>query len=181
MLPQVDISQQGIPIFYIIGNVGGLVGGLAMAAVFDRVGHRRTVGGCYVLAAFGVAILAWATSSGSAMWVTVAFAVASAFATAAWTSAYPTFTELFPTHLRGAGVGASVAVGRIGAIVGTFALPNLATHAGATWSYLLVAAFWLVGAASVGVYARRGGRGRCRRAAGTRRHRCAWPPRRRRR
>ncbi|MEP7177518.1 MAG: MFS transporter [Pseudonocardiales bacterium] len=157
VLPQVHISQAGIPIFYIIGNVGALAGGLAMAMVFDRVGHRRTVGLSYLLAAGGVGLLAWATSTGSAVWVTAAFVVASAFATAAWTSAYPTFTELFPTHLRGVGVGSSVAIGRIGAILGTLALPSLATHMGASVSYVLVAAFWLVGAAGIGIYALRGG------------------------
>jgi len=86
----------------------------------------------------------------------VAFVLANAAGTAAWTSAYPTFTELFPTHLRGAGVGFSVAVGRIGAIVGTLALPTLATRLGATTSYLLVIAFWLSGVAAITVYARRG-------------------------
>jgi MFS family permease len=157
VLPQVHISQAGIPIFYIIGNVGALAGGLIMAGLFDRVGHRRMVGVCYTLAAAGVALLAAATSSGSAVWVTLAFVVASGFGTAAWTSAYPTFTELFPTHLRGAGVGTSVAVGRIGAIVGTLALPDLAQRMGATASYLLVAACWLVGAGAIAVYAARGG------------------------
>ncbi|MGI8867361.1 MAG: MFS transporter [Mycobacteriales bacterium] len=157
VLPQVHISQAGIPLFYIVGNVGALAGGLIMASLFDRVGHRRMVGYTYALSAMGVAVLAAATASGSAAWVTVAFVVANGFGTAAWTSAYPTFTELFPTHLRGAGVGASVAVGRLGAIVGTLALPSLAGHLGASASYLLVAVFWLVGAAAIGVFAWRGG------------------------
>ncbi|MDA8074539.1 MAG: MFS transporter, partial [Actinomycetota bacterium] len=89
--------------------------------------------------------------------VTLAFVIANAAGTAAWTSAYPTFTELFPTHLRGAGVGTSVAVGRVGAIVGTLALPSIATHLGATASYLLVIGFWLAGVAAIAVYSRRGG------------------------
>ncbi|PZS36823.1 MAG: MFS transporter [Pseudonocardiales bacterium] len=157
VLPQVHISQAGIPIFFIIGNVGALAGGLIMASVFDRVGHRRTVGACYLLSAVAVAVLAVATATGSAVWVTLAFVVANGVGTAAWTSAYPTFTELFPTHLRGVGVGASVAAGRIGAIVGTLALPTIAGDVGATVSYLLVAAFWLVGAVAIGVAALRDG------------------------
>ncbi|MGH9088367.1 MAG: MFS transporter, partial [Acidimicrobiales bacterium] len=129
----------------------------SMAAVFDRVGHRLTVGASYLAAAGGIGLLALATASRSAVLVTVAFVVANAAGTAAWTSAYPTFTELFPTHLRGAGVGASVAVGRIGAIVGTLALPTIATHLGATASYLLVIGFWLAGVAAIAVYSRKGG------------------------
>ncbi|MGH8299858.1 MAG: MFS transporter [Steroidobacteraceae bacterium] len=157
VLHQVHISDRAIPFFYIVGNLGGLAGGVAMSALFDRVGHRLTVGATYLAAAGGIGLLAAATSTRSAALVTVAFALASAAGTAAWTSAYPTFTELFPTHLRGAGVGTSVAVGRLGAIVGTLALPSIATHLGATASYLLVMGFWLAGVAAIAVYAHRGG------------------------
>lgn len=157
VLPAVHISHAQVPFFYIVGNVGALVGGLAMATLLDRLGRHRTVSGAYLLAAAGVGLLAWATSTGNPAWVTVAFVAASAFATAAWTSAYPTFTELFPTHLRAAGVGTSVAIGRIGAIVGTLALPSVATRLGTTVSYLLVVACWLLGAGTIGVFRLRGG------------------------
>jgi MFS family permease len=157
VLPRVHIAAGQVPLFYIVGNLGALAGGLAMTMVVDRLGRRTTVTATYTLAAAGVGLLAWATASGSALAVTVAFVVANGFGTAAWTSAYPTFTELFPTHLRGAGVGASVAVGRIGAIVGTFMLPDLATRLGPTASYLLVVACWLVGVAAILAYRMAGG------------------------
>lgn len=157
VLPKVAISQADIPFFYIVGNVGALAGGIAMTMVFDRLGRHRTIVLFYSLAAGGVALLAGATASGSALAVTLAFVVSSGLATGAWTSAYPTFTELFPTHLRGAGVGTSVAVGRIGAICGVFVLPNLATSLGPTASYALVIVFWLVGVAAMAAYAARGG------------------------
>ncbi|MGH8996265.1 MAG: MFS transporter [Acidimicrobiales bacterium] len=157
VLHQVHISDRAIPFFYIVGNIGGLAGGVVMSVLFDRVGHRITVGVAYLAAAGGIGLLAAATATGSAALVTVAFVVASAAGTAAWTSAYPTFTELFPTHLRGAGVGTSVAVGRVGAIVGTLALPSIATQLGATTSYLLVVGFWLAGVAAIAAYSRRGG------------------------
>ncbi|OJY46354.1 MFS transporter [Pseudonocardia sp. 73-21] len=157
VLPLVHISQAQIPFFYIIGNLGALAGGLAMSVVFDRIGHRVTVITTYTAAAIGVGLLAAATATGSAAWVTVAFVIANAFGTAAWTSAYPTFTELFPTHLRATGVGISVAIGRVGAIVGTLALPSLAATLGPGVSYLLVAGFWLIGAAAMALYASTGG------------------------
>ncbi len=163
VLPQVHISEAQIPFVYIVGNLGGLVGGLFMSSYFDRLGHRITVAVSYTAAAVGVGLLAAATRTGNGGWVTVAFIAANAFGTAAWTSAYPTFTELFPTHLRGAGVGASVAVGRTGAIVGTLALPSLAAAMGATASYLLVVVCWLAGAAAMGTYAVRGGADAARR------------------
>ena len=157
VLPQVSISNSQIPFFYIVGNVGALAGGIAMTLVFDRLGRQRTIVLFYSLAAAGVALLAGATASGSALLVTIAFVISNGLATGAWTSAYPTFTELFPTHLRGAGVGTSVAVGRIGAICGVFVLPHLAERLGATSSYVVVIAFWLVGVAAMLVYVKRGG------------------------
>jgi MFS family permease len=157
VLHQVHIGEREIPFFYIVGNAGGLAGGLAMTHFFDRLGHRLTVGLTYSAAAGGVALLALATSTGSGAWVTAAFVVANAAGTAAWTSAYPTFTELFPTNLRGVGVGTSVAIGRVGAIVGTLVLPDLAARLGATISYLLVVAFWALGAASIAACSLLGG------------------------
>jgi MFS family permease len=128
-----------------------------MSAVFDRLGHRLTVVVSYTGAAASVVVLAAATATGDGTWVTVVFAVANAFGTAAWTAAYPTFTELFPTHLRGAGVGASVAVGRVGAIVGTLALPALAASIAPTVAFLIVSGFWLVGALAMVGYMLAGG------------------------
>lgn len=158
VLEQVHVSNAQIPFFYIVGNVGGLAGGLAMSANIERLGRKRTVVGFYGAAAAGVGLLALATSTGSALLVTAAFVVSNAVATGAWTSAYPTFTELFPTHLRGAGVGTSVAVGRVGAIVGTLALPSIAAQIGAAFSYLLVALFWMIGVVAMTLYSRSGGR-----------------------
>lgn len=157
VLPTVHIAAGQVPLFYIVGNLGALAGGLAMTLFVDRLGRHTTVTTCYTLAAAGVGLLAWATATGSALAVTVAFVVANGFGTAAWTSAYPTFTELFPTHLRGAGVGASVAVGRLGAIVGTLVLPDVAIRLGPTASYLLVVGCWLVGVAAVTVHRVAGG------------------------
>jgi len=67
------------------------------------------------------------TGVDAAVLVLIAFIVSNAFATGAWTSAYPTFTELFPTHLRGVGVGISVAAGRIGAGYGVFLITKIAS------------------------------------------------------
>ncbi len=153
VLPQVHIDQRQIPFFYIVGNVGGLAGGLAMSLLIDRIGRRDAVIGSYSAAAGTVGLLAAATATGRAGWVTAAFVLANA----AGTAAHPTFTELFPTHLRGAGVGASVAVGRLGAVVGTLLLPGLATVLGATVSYALVVGFWLLGAAAMAGFVLQGG------------------------
>lgn len=153
VLPAIGIPNSQIPFFYILGNVGALVGGAAMTIVFDKLGRIRTVITFYALAAVGVGLLAGATHTKVAGLVLVAFMISNAFGTAAWTSAYPTFTELFPTHLRGAGVGASVAIGRIGAAFGVLLVTTIAIHTSITAGYLIVIAFWLVGLVAMGIYA----------------------------
>jgi MFS-type transporter involved in bile tolerance (Atg22 family) len=115
------------------------------------------VGIYYALAGASVGLVALATESGSKTWVLLAFMVANGFATAAWTSAYPTFTELFPTHLRAAGVGTCVAVGRLGAAYGTLYLPSLAERLGPTPSYLLIIGFWMIGVVAIILWTVRGG------------------------
>lgn len=157
VFPGANVPDSEIPFFLILGNVGGLAGGLAMTAWFDQVGRRRTVIVTYLLAAAGIGALALATASGQASWVLVAYIVANAFGTAAWTSAYPTFTELFPTRLRAAGVGGSVGIGRVGAAFSVLVVTSAATGISVTFAYLLVVFFWLVGVAAMLVFVLRGG------------------------
>lgn len=157
VLKRVHYSNAEIPFFFVLGNVGALAGGIMMTVWFDKLGRRWTVGIYYALAAGGVGLLALATSTGSKTWVLLAFILSNAFGTGAWTAAYPTFTELFPTHLRGAGVGLSVGIGRIGAAYGTLYLPSLAVSLGPTASYLLIVGFWLIGLAAITIWTIRGG------------------------
>ena len=157
VFPSIHISNGAIPYFYIVGNVGALAGGVVMSMLFDQLGRRRTIIGFYTLAAASIGLLAWATDSGSTAAVVVAFVASNALCTAAWTSAYPTFTELFPTHLRAAGVGFSVGVGRFGAAFGVLLVTNIATHLGINAGYWLVACFWLIGTVAMLIWTVAGG------------------------
>src|SRR6202022_4257059 len=112
-----------LPWFYLIGNVGALIGGIVAAVLLDKIGRKITVPAFYALAAIGVLLLAAVTRMGDSRWVLVAFALANLFATGSWVSAYPTFSEIFPTHLRSTGIGISVAIGRTGGFLGPFLLP----------------------------------------------------------
>lgn len=147
VLPSVHIAATQIPWFYFLGNVGALLGGLAMLTVIDRLGRKITVPVFYTLAALSTMLLAPATGTGSGLVVLLAFLLANFFATGAWTSAYPTFSEIFPTHLRSTGVGLSVAVGRTGAIFsGPLLIAIYQGPTGITGSLVTMAALWLVGA-----------------------------------
>ncbi|HLX39460.1 MAG TPA: MFS transporter [Ktedonobacteraceae bacterium] len=150
VLPAVNIPATQIPWFYFLGNVGALAGGLSMVMVIDRLGRKITVPSFYVLAALTAVLLAPATASHSGLIVLLAFMLANFFATGAWTSAYPTFSEIFPTHLRSTGIGLSVAVGRIGAALSAPLLVWIAQGStGIPGALVTLAILWLVGAAAM--------------------------------
>jgi MFS family permease len=146
ILPAVAVPSQFVPWFYLIGNLGALVGGIVAAVLLDKIGRKITVPSFYVLAALGVLLLAAATYTRDWRSVLIAFTLANLFATGSWISAYPTFSEIFPTHLRSTGIGVSVAVGRIGAFIAPLGLTVVANAAGMLAALVLLAAFWLIGA-----------------------------------
>ncbi len=149
ILPEIHVATKYVPFFYLIGNIGALLGGLTVASLLDRIGRKITVLVFYTLAALGVLLLAASTLTHAWGWVLVAFTVANLFATGSWISAYPTFSEIFPTHLRSTGIGLSVAIGRIGAFLAPLVLTVVATAYGMIPALILLAAFWLVGAAAM--------------------------------
>ncbi len=147
ILPSIHIADGFVPWFFLIGNVGALAGGIVVALLLDRSGRKLTVPAFYLLAALGVLGLAAATASHDWRWVLAAFTLANLFATGSWVSAYPTFSEIFPTHLRSTGIGLSVAFGRIGAFAAPLALTAVADAYGMMPALWLLASFWLLGAA----------------------------------
>jgi MFS family permease len=148
----VPISDEALPYYFLIANVGALAGGIVVSFALDRLGRKPTVTFSYTLAAASMIGCAAAAATGSPTVVLVAFTVAAFFATCAWVSAYPTFSELFPTPLRASGIGASVAVGRVGAIIGQVALAVTATSWGIGVMFGMLAGFWLIGAVAGGIW-----------------------------
>ncbi|MDE2255361.1 MAG: MFS transporter [Betaproteobacteria bacterium] len=149
ILPAVHVSSRFAPFFYLIGNLGALIGGMIVALVLDRAGRKLTVPVFYTLAAMAALLLAASIQTHSWAWVLAAFTLANMFATGGWISAYPTLSELFPTHLRSTGIGISVAVGRIGAFAAPLILTSVANAYGMVAALVLLASFWLIGAVAM--------------------------------
>jgi MFS family permease len=149
ILPAVHVAPNFVPWFYLIGNVGAFMGGVTVAWLLDQAGRKITVPASYVLAALGVLLLAAATATHDWRWVLAAFTLANLFATGSWISAYPTFSEIYPTHLRSTGIGISVALGRVGAFIAPLLLTYVANAAGTIPALLILAFFWLIGAAAM--------------------------------
>ncbi len=162
ILPAVHVPDGFAPFFYLIGNVGALLGGTLVVLLLDRMGRKSTVPVFYLLAAGGVLVLAGSIRTGSWGWVLAAFTLANLLATGGWISAYPTFSEIFPTELRATGIGLSVAVGRLGAFAAPLLLTTVADHYGMIPALLLLASFWLIGAVAMLPWMRWGVEGRGR-------------------
>lgn len=153
---EVHVAPGTVPWFYLVANAGGLAGGVLVSWALDRFGRKPTVFWAYVAAAASVLMVAMAATTGSPGATLAAFTLAVLCATAAWVSAYPTFTELFPTHLRATGVGASVAAGRVGAIVGAVVLAEVASAFGLWSAFATLAGLWGIGAVAAAAWWARG-------------------------
>ncbi|MBA3264353.1 MAG: MFS transporter, partial [Thermoleophilaceae bacterium] len=152
----VEVPSGTVPYYYVIANLGALAGGLLVARALDGAGRKPTVFLSYTAASASTFLVAGAATTGSPALTLAAFTIAVLFATSAWVSAYPTFTELFPTHLRATGVGASVAVGRLGAILGAVVLTETATSFGLWSAFATLAGFWAIGAIAAAIWWLRG-------------------------
>ncbi|PVX70841.1 3-(3-hydroxy-phenyl)propionate transporter MhpT [Paraburkholderia unamae] len=96
-------------------NIGGGVGAIAIAAIMDRFGRRGTVIGMYVGIVAALAVLASASGANS---TAVGGLLCGFFIVGGQSVLYALAGHAYPTEVRGTGVGAAVAVGRLGSILG---------------------------------------------------------------
>jgi MFS family permease len=143
VLPNLHLAASALPPFYIAGSLGALVGGVVVSLLLDRLGRKPVVTICYGLTCLSCVAFAAVASSGTGA-IIAGFVVANLLATASWVGAYPTFSELFPTRLRASGIGASVAIGRVGALMSPF-LISAAGHHGLAAALGVLAGFWAIG------------------------------------
>lgn len=155
VLPALHLPAARLPLFYLLGSIGAAIGGLAAAALLDRIGRSWTVGCFYLATAVGMFGFAAATSLGPGAIMT-GFAIVNLLATGSWIAAYPTFSELFPTALRATGIGGSVAVGRVGAALSPFLVGYVGARSMPA-ALIMLALFWLLGAAAILIWRVRGG------------------------
>jgi MFS transporter, putative metabolite transport protein len=136
------------PKFSIIAtNAIAFLGALAGMVVIERVGRRRRLllTSFWVMVATTLVIGVWAAGPVPVLLgCLVGFAFFNAIS-GDLTGVYP--AEIFPSELRGSGVGFSAAVSRIGAAGGTFLLPVGIDAFGIGVSMLIAAAVCAVGLA----------------------------------
>lgn len=105
-------------------NAGGIVGGVVMSRMIDRMGVRWPMIALYVLMTVGLYFFARAADFGPLM--ATAFVVGFGVLGAQFTL-YGVSPQLYPKSGRGAGVGWAVAMGRIGSIMGPVVVGGMLT------------------------------------------------------
>jgi AAHS family 4-hydroxybenzoate transporter-like MFS transporter len=100
-------------------NVGGIIAALGGAACFNRFGSKASL---IVLAAGAIAASVWLyfiplDPAQSATALLTALFLQGGFINAVQTTMYALAAFVYPTEMRGAGVGWAVGIGRIGSIV----------------------------------------------------------------
>ncbi|VWC83258.1 MFS transporter [Burkholderia lata] len=139
------LDRAHVGLVQIAFNVGAGLGALGIGAALDRMRASRVVGGMYVGIVLSLAALA--AAPGFVSLAAAAFA-AGMFVVGGQSVLYALAAIYYPTAMRGTGVGAAVAVGRLGSVVGPLAAATLLAAGrsapvviGASIPVTLVAAF----------------------------------------
>lgn len=127
--PAIGFAQPEASFALSLHNVGGVGGAIAGALLIQRIGSRvalMTIAAGAVVCALAMSIM---PLDPAAPFIAMAmFTVSGALLNAVQATMYALAAHVFPTSIRGTGVGATVAVGRIGnvaaAYVGSWALSS---------------------------------------------------------
>jgi AAHS family 3-hydroxyphenylpropionic acid transporter len=110
------LAKPAASIVSLLFNLGAGIGALILANLLDRQRRRRTIGLWY--AGLGASLVALALVNSSFLAAAAAGFAVGFFVSSVPLPLYGLASCYYPVPIRGAGVGASVAVGRLGAIFG---------------------------------------------------------------
>jgi MFS family permease len=114
IFPAVGITGTQIPLLYLVSAGTSLCGQVIMAYLTDMWGRRPTL----ITAFTGSSLLCIALALAHTTQMFVAtFLVFGMFSASCGAGAYVVLSEIFATDVRATGIGLSVAVGRVGAII----------------------------------------------------------------
>jgi MFS transporter, AAHS family, 4-hydroxybenzoate transporter len=145
--PQVGFRPADASYALSLFNFGGVAGAIAGALVIQRIGSRVALLGISALAVISAAGMAGMTLDPRQPLVTfVMFATSGALLNAVQATMYALAAHVFPTAVRGTGVGMTVAVGRVGNVLASY-IGSWALSAGgpalyfSTWAIAMTAVF----------------------------------------
>ena len=147
-------SSSAGPVYLIPFAIGNFLGPLLLGRLFDTVGRRVMIAGCYIVSGVLFAVMAVLFQGGHLTTATqvIAFVVIFFFASAGASAAYLTVSEIFPMETRAMAIAFFYAVGTgLGGAIGPVLYGNLIdpAHPGKLAVGFFIAAALMVGAGLV--------------------------------
>ena len=119
--PAVGFAQPDASFALSLYNFGGVAGAIAGALVIQRIGSRVALLSISALAIISALLMSrQPLQPDELMAVMAMFAVSGALFNAVQATMYALAAHVFPTAIRGTGVGATVAVGRLGNVAASY-------------------------------------------------------------
>ncbi len=116
-------------------NFGGVAGAIFGALLIQRLGSRVTMLGMSALAVVSALVMAMNVPTPDRVLIAmVMFAITGGLLNAVQTTMYALAAHVYPTEIRGTGVGTAVAVGRIGNVLAVY-VGNYALDTGGAPAY----------------------------------------------
>jgi MFS family permease len=153
-----DLSASQAALFFFPFAIGNLLGPLLLGPLFDTVGRRKMIGGCYAMSGIVLAISAFLFKADALSPVThTAFwCVAFFFASAGASAGYLTVSEIFPQEVRGQAISYFFSIaqvfGALGPVLYGALIGDGKDRNPMFWGYLLATAVMLIGALVAAVW-----------------------------
>jgi MFS family permease len=147
-----DLSASQSAVFFFPFAIGNLLGPLVLGPLFDTVGRRKMIGGCYSISGIvlGISAVLFQADALTAVTHTAFWCVAFFFASAGASAGYLTVSEIFPQEVRGQAISYFFAVaqcfGALGPVFYGALIGDGESRTPMMWGYLIATAVMLFGA-----------------------------------
>ena len=153
-----DLTAAQSALFFFPFAIGNLLGPLLLGPLFDTVGRRKMIGGCYAISGIvlGISAFLFKADALTAGTHTAFWCVAFFFASAGASAGYLTVSEIFPQEVRGQAISYVFSIAQIFGALGPVlygALIGEGEDRGPMfWGYLLATGVMLLGATVAAVW-----------------------------
>ena len=146
------ISASEAALYFFPFAIGNLLGPLVLGPLFDTVGRRKMIGGCYAISGLVLVLSAWLflQQSLTPLTHTAFWCVAFFFASAGASAGYLTVSEIFPQEARGQAISYFFSIaqvfGALGPVFYGWLIGDASTRTPMFWGYVIAMCVMLFGA-----------------------------------
>jgi MFS family permease len=152
------LSSATAALYFFPFAIGNLLGPLVLGPMFDTVGRRKMIGGCYAISGIvlGISAILFMNGSLNALTHTAFWCVSFFFASAGASAGYLTVSEIFPQEVRGQAISYFFAIaqcfGALGPVLYGALIGDGESRGPMFWGYLGATAVMLLGALTAAVW-----------------------------